>query len=473
MTSFDKREKNSSQTERVNFRSFYFSTVEKAFEDEYTRCLNYQDTLTVLCDAYILMFETMDSLSRAPSVEWWARQCRNSAYKSCLRRKALNISHESAETDDFPKISTDDKFTLWSNIKKIGKVNAFMLMPVPYSVAGFKGVIKNTVQGFSPRKKITIITVFCSVILTLIVSAGVYKYAVSFIKTDNNNYLDDEEIFLTDNMYKGFELSGVNYTVDYSLMDTIMENAAIRAGEKVKEDEEEEARQQALEEERKNNRVSSEVTSTGKTLKKWDYLYLDRDPKDYVARTTTTPFTYSKIEIDADGSVGTAANTARFSGDQWLDKEVTNIVTQLARSELTDSNRLGALYSYICKYGRYGKPDRQFDTYVERAKYFYKYRIGTSAEYSAAFYALCAAAGYDCKIIEGYFTVDNGDDTKKYYKHEWVCITLNGIEYHFDPEADSNASGTKTNSHYFMAAKGNSRWELFCRDHQWNGKSAR
>jgi len=477
MISFKKRNKDANKKisknnkyKRTNFREFYFSTVEKAFQDEYTRCLNYEDTLTVLCDSYILMFETMDDLSSAPSIEWWIRNCRNSAYKSCLRRKALQIAHERDETDDFPSISNDDKFKLWDNIKKIGNVNTFMIMPVPYSVVGFTGIIKNTIQGFSPKKKLTIITVFCSLILISVAAFSFYKYVLPIITTtDSNTYLEDEEIFLDSEMYSDYEFSSVKFNIDNTMMEEIMDNAAIRAEEKVKEDELEAERIASLEEEnRKNN--SSKNTSSLLYIQKWDYSFMERDADDYVPRTTTTPFTYDEVEVNAEGSVGTAANIVRYSGDEWLDKEVNNIVTQLINKDLNDIDRLGALYSYVCKYGRYGKPHEQLDTYIERAKYFYKYRIGTSAEYSAAFYALCSAAGYDCTIIEGYFTVDNKNGKKDWYKHEWVCITLNGIEYHFDPEADSNAKGTDVNTHYFMAAKGNSRWELFCRDHQWTGK---
>ena len=453
-------EEASTYDDNVNFREFFFETVEKAFIDEYTRCLNYEDTLTVLCDAYILMFEDVDKLHRSPSVQWWIRKNRNVAYSSCVRRKSLINIYEVEEGEEFPTINREDIFELWKRIKKIGNVNAFILMPKPFGSVNFSKAVKNAIRSISPQRAMTIATTAGIVVVSIIIGAVLYTQIVPMLtKEQDGTFAAEEEIFLDESFYEQYNITTVDVEIDYEIMDAVMKDAAERADEKIAEDERIKAQEEA-------EKAASQVSSVFVIDK--EYEFLSRDPKDEVKRTTTTTVIFIPHEVEGSGSLNSAANKPEYTGDTWLDKELKNVVSLLLKDSMNDSQKLSALYEYVCKYGKYAKAPQGFESYVDSAKHFFKYREGTSAEYASAFYALCEAAGYRCDLIKGYFYTVQSDGKKKYYDHVWCMITLNGIEYHFDPEADSNNNGSAVNKNYFMVAKDNSRWKLFIDTHAWS-----
>ncbi|MBQ6570132.1 MAG: transglutaminase domain-containing protein [Clostridia bacterium] len=448
--------------EEINesFRDFFFSTVKRAFTDEYTRCLNYEDAITVLSEAYILMYQQIDSLHHAPSAQWWVRKNRDTAYNSCVRRKKLSNIYESEEGESFPEISDDDVYELWKRIKKVGSINTFVLMPKPMGSLKTIDSVKHYIRSISPQRAITIVTVLgISVFVALLGAVFYAKVLPLFVDKDAASYLEEKEIYLEPEFFEQFDMTTVDVDIDQDLMNEIMDDAAVRAEEKIAEDEREAellAESQA--------QASEPESTTSVNLK--DYEFFSRDPKDNVTTTTTTTVKFIAQEVEGEGSRNTAANAPEYTGDQWLDKEVKNVVTLLLKDSMSDSEKLGALYEYICKYGSYGTCDREFENYIQRAKYFFKYRTGTSQEYAAAYYALCSAVGYKCKIVNGYFVVEKGSKTY-YYEHSWCKITLNGIEYYFDPEADSNQNGSKVDKHFFFVTRDNSRWKLFTQTHKW------
>lgn len=445
----------------INFREFFFSTVEKAFTDEYTRCLNYEDTVTVLCDAYILMFREIDKLHWSPSVQWWIRKNRNAAYRDCIRRKSLSNIFENNEGECFPQISEEDIYALWKRIKKIGCVNAFLLMPQPFGSVKLSKTLLNSLRAMSPQKALTIVTAASITVLSVVVIVLFFTQILPLIiDSEDGQFLGEEEIYLDDSFYDRFNITTVDTVIDDSLMTDVMNEAATRAEEKIKEDEE---RQQA------ESQVSSKPVSSTTVVINKDYEFFSRDPKDEVKTTTTTTVKFIAQKVEGAGSRNTAANQPQYTGDEWLDKELKNIDALLLDDSMNDSARLGALYEYVCKYGNYGQCDQKLDTYIDRAKYFFKYRRGTSAEYAAAYYALCSAAGYKCKLVEGYFYTQKGE-AKTYYEHVWCMITLNGIDYYFDPEADCNFNGSTVRKNFFMVTKDNSRWKLFLATHKWAGE---
>lgn len=443
-----------------SFRDFFFSTVDKTFLNQMTYLLNRDDALTVMCNAYIDMYFNRHKLKYAPSREWWIRKTCQTSYRKCIRNKNLSLAHEYEETDVFPVLTDQEKMSLWTDIKKISDINTFAIIPTPYGSI----TIRERFKGF--LRQISLYRLIKTVLLTSFIAAGVFTGLFLVVKVlpmfiEKNVKIPEREIYLSDDAYDGYFFMDTGYEIDESVFNETVADAQERGEQKRLEEE-------AAEIEREESSDSSEVSSLAELDSKYS-MFLSRDPGTLIfsSDTVSKVNSYEVQSVEEAGSVGNSTAGTIEIGDEWLDNETSNVVSSLLSETMTDTEKLSVLYRYVCRYGSYGEPDKKLMGIAENASYFFKYRMGTSQNYASAFVALCRSAGYDCDVLLGSFVINSGESDEIKIPHYWCVVKVNGISYHFDPEADSNATGTGMRNYYFMAADGNLRWKLFCRDHIW------
>ena len=126
------------------------------------------------------------------------------------------------------------------------------------------------------------------------------------------------------------------------------------------------------------------------------------------------------------------------TNEEYVDNKVQEIFSELFTDEMSNYEKVSALYTYIHEnyyyetsfigpQTHYAKNyDRQM---VGRCKGFFKTGHGTCTEYSACFMIMLRALGYNAYCVHGSFSTSG--------QHTWVVVYLAGEKYTFDPEVDS------------------------------------
>ena len=164
-------------------------------------------------------------------------------------------------------------------------------------------------------------------------------------------------------------------------------------------------------------------------------------------------------------AIGNAAGTPVYTEDVDINAKLIEIINSVIKDDMSDFAKLKALYNYVGSHSTYQEYEISGEDQLSLLKDYFDHSGGTSQHYAAVMAALVEAAGYRCDVISGSFVLNRDTEFEREVRHYWNRMSLNGIVYYLDVEADSNADGTEVRDYYFMAADGNSRWDIYMRDH--------
>ncbi|MDR1565375.1 MAG: hypothetical protein LBS74_10495 [Oscillospiraceae bacterium] len=431
---YKKKKKIIAETE--TFRSFYFDTVDTVYLNVFTRVLNHKDAVSVLIDTYTLMYDELKTLRKAPSRIWWIRKYSNEGYRKSLRGRNLTLAHECEPTDEFPKLTENQKHEVWHQVLKMRDINEFATVPVPSVLSRASGgvfaPILGRIKAMPLWDKIIILAIVLACIgASIAITVLVLKIAPKFM--DKEVVETQKEIFLPDSAYEGFVFEEPANYVDAGRINQAVLQAKDRAD--------------AL-----DSLISKESTSSAPYF----------DPA-----WTSKPKFGSAPDVPSMEPMGNVQGLKSTTGDEQFDAEISKTLNYIINDQMSDKDKVFTIYSFVCHYGRYEQNKHQEPDFVNQARDFFLHSGGDSKNYSAAFKVLCDAAGYPSSLVEGEFIIQNSDGTQTLIEHTWATLVLNGLEYHFDPEADCDKNAENIRTNYFLAARGNSKWELFIRDHRW------
>ena len=131
-----------------------------------------------------------------------------------------------------------------------------------------------------------------------------------------------------------------------------------------------------------------------------------------------------------------------------LDALITKIFNKIHTKKMTTYDKVRACYDYLIKTTTYGSPiifignasgDLVYESDYDWALVEYAYSLlstkyGVCDNYSAAFVVMCRRIGLDAHIVGGTVSKKGGGRTG----HAWTYIKLNGTQYVFDPQVQSN-----------------------------------
>ena len=406
-TQYYTKKKSKAKDGRENFLQLYDRTCHKIYFYAYSNCHNVNDADVIMRDAYIYMYEHIAELRNSKSVDIWQKECVEKAFRALLRSQRLELLDDNENFTASSTLSESKKEDLWNSIIKMADIDPWRMVPIPGKSSIFSVMADQTI---SDLRYMTIGDIIKSA-LTIIAICVAIVFAVSFIV----NYIKDkqegkvdaiQEIFLDERYYEGFDLTTAE-RVATSLVDNSTNDAM-----KHERDEE-------------GNRLS--------------YSY--------------------------PPSIGNTAGSPVYTDDIDVNAALIDIIKEIITEDMSDFEKLEAIYEYVgtnltyAEYTASGKDD------VALIKDCLEHKSGTSQHYSALLAALCEAAGYRCTVIEGSFILNRDTEFERTVLHYWNRVSLNGIVYYLDVEADSSADGSTVRKYYFMAADGNPRWEIFNRDH--------
>ncbi len=125
------------------------------------------------------------------------------------------------------------------------------------------------------------------------------------------------------------------------------------------------------------------------------------------------------------------------SGNTELDRMVQQILNEILTDEMTQYEKLRAVYDYSLQELHYGKGGRfekgTDDWWQEEAVRMLRTKRGNCYSFAAAFCALSRPLGYDTKVVSG-STFGSG-------VHGWAYILFDGEEHIFDPQAEQRGVG--------------------------------
>jgi len=154
--------------------------------------------------------------------------------------------------------------------------------------------------------------------------------------------------------------------------------------------------------------------------------------------------------------------SGKTTGDSALDKSVEALLTEICAQ--CDAP-LKTVYDWLCTELKYraqpGEGVKEFtkELVVSLAQdALDKRRCDCDGE-AALTAVLLRRMGYDAKIVQGQFQRGEGGE---WVDHAWVCVAMDGIDYHFDPLYDAHFSDGNSTS-CFMATdaemEATHRWE--------------
>lgn len=183
-------------------------------------------------------------------------------------------------------------------------------------------------------------------------------------------------------------------------------------------------------------------------------------------KSTTTKRTV--ITTDARAVLNSARLKPTLTNDKELDDRVESILNKITNNSMSTYDKVVAIHNYIIDNGRYGylmdkNPSVTYLSVYDRqvvaaSKAFLKSWTGTCFDFAAGFMVLCRRIGLDCYKVKGEFIADKGAVTN----HGWNIITINGVDYIFDVEADWRQSKPQEGKYadiYFCVI---SHWRMSC-----------
>lgn len=128
------------------------------------------------------------------------------------------------------------------------------------------------------------------------------------------------------------------------------------------------------------------------------------------------------------------------SGNEEVDRYVSEILDACTDASMTQMEKLSACYCYVRDYRYLGRNSVIYDKTMSLdqaagyANKMYSTGKGDCYNFAAAFYFLARALGYDARAVVGecgYIWNTHA------IPHGWVEITMDGVDYLFDPEIEN------------------------------------
>lgn len=394
------------QNKRETFLQLYNRTCEKVFSYAFELCLNHSDALIICREAYIDMYFEISSLRSAPNVEYWQRKQVEKTMRYLARKKRISLIREKTSNDPPDDITSDEKEDLWRRINRTVDLDPWRLVPIPGKSTVFSVLADQAASDISYMSVGDIAKSVVIVLLILGVIGGGFGLYYYFNRNSVRDVDDMEEIFLDERSYTSYN-----------------EKSSIQVSDE------------------EINALIKEV-------------FGGLDDEGGMSKGLKLSHSTSKDPI--------------YTNDAEINENLKKIVGEIITDEMSDTEKLWAVYYYVGKNIRYADVRDRSEDSLNLLKYYFETRTGDSRHYAALFKALCNAAGYECSVIKGRFVLNSDTEFRRDIRHYWNQIGLNGMYYYFDCEADSDAFGTEVREYYFMAADGNNKWEIWNRDHENN-----
>ncbi len=402
---------------RENFLQLYNRTCHTIFYHSFECSRNRKDAEVIMRDAYIYMFDHIAELRNAESVDKWQQECVQKAFRGLLRSRILMLVEDGSTYTISSTISESMKEDIWERITKTSDIDPWRLIPIPGKSTIFSVIADQTM---SDMRYMTPLDIFKSVVTIVLIVAAVIAaivLGVGYIRDLRAGALDPmEEVFMDERRYDEFTITEAE-SVDYDEVNKLFNEASLL-----------------------------DVNEEGKHI-----TYNFPSTIGNTAGTPTLLPPYSSNEEDSK----------RIDINMKLDEIIKSVIND----DMSDFAKLKALYNYVGSHSTYQEYEMSGEDYLSLLCDYFDYNGGTSQHYSAVLAALIEAAGYRCDIVSGSFVLNRDTEFQREVRHYWNRMSLNGIVYYLDIEADSNADGTEVRDYYFMAADGNSRWEIYMRDH--------
>ncbi len=396
---------------RENFLQLFNRTCHRIYFYAYDLCGNTDDADMIFRDAYIYMHQHIAELRSSKSVDSWQKECVETSFRALLRSQLLILVHDPVPVYSASStLSENKKEELWNKIIKMADIDPWRMVPVPGKSTIFSVIADQTI---SDLRYMSIGDILKSAALILILCAVVVGVIVIGIKLITSRTTEQtttmQEIFLDERYYADYDLNIVSSLSPDEL------NSAY------------------------NDALKHDVDEEG-----------------------------NRITHTAPANIGNTAGTPVYTEDPDVNAKLIEIIESIITEDMSDFDKLRALYIYVggaLEYRSY--PSDNPRTSIGILKDCLEFRAGTSIHYATLLDALCDAAGYNCRVVSGIFYLNRGTEFEQAIEHHWCSISLNGIIYHLDIEADCDSSGTTVREYYFLAADGNAKWDIFERDHKW------
>ena len=391
------------QNKRETFLQLYNRTCERVFRYAFELCLNHEDAVTVCREAYIDMYFQIATLRTAPSVEYWQRKQVDKTMRYLARKGRLSLLHEKSMNDAPDSITSDEKEDIWRRINRTVDIDPWRLVPIPGKSTIFSVLADQAVSDLSYMSFVDIAKMISAVVLIIgLMAGGCFGLYYYFYHNEDRNVDPMEEIFLDERRYSDYNAQNSVQVTDEEIHQVIRDA----------------------------------------------FGGLD-----------------DEAGMSSSGISKSTAKSPIYTNDAEINDKLKNIIAEIIKDDMSDIERLRAIYQYVGKNIRYADVSDRSEDYLTLLKYYFKTNTGDSRHYSAFFRALCNAAGYECEIIKGRFVLNYDTEFRRDIRHYWNKIPLNGMYYYFDCEADSDEFGTEVREYYFMATDGNKKWEIWNRDH--------
>ncbi len=392
---------------RENFLQLYNRTCHLIYYFSFECSRNRKDAELIMRDAYIYMFEHIAELRNAESVEKWQEECTQKAFRGLLRSRLLVLVDDGSIYTMSSNISESLKEDIWERITKTADIDPWRLIPIPGKSTIFSVMADQTM---SDMRYMTPLDIFKSAVLIMFIvvaSLAVIIFGVIYVRDMRAGMLDPmEEVFMDERVYDQFIITEAE-SVDYDEVASLFDQASLL-----------------------------DVNEEG-----------------------------VHIEYKFPATIGNTAGSPTYTEDVEINSKLITIINSVITDDMSNFEKLKALYDYVGSHSTYQEYEMSGEDQLSLLRDYFAYNGGTSQHYSAVLAALIEAAGYRCEVISGSFVINRDTEFERSVRHYWNRMSINGIVYFLDVEADSNADGTEVRDYYFMAADGNSRWDIYSRDH--------
>jgi len=406
-TKYFTKDKSSRKSKRENFLQLYDRTCHIIYYYSYEACRNQRDADIIMRDAFIYMYEHIAELRNSKSVDSWQNECVQKAFRALLRSQQLELLEDNAVVTTSSRLSESKKEDLWNSIIKMADIDPWRMIPIPGKSSLFSVLADQTISDLRYMTIGDIIKSVITVLVIIVAFIALVIFTIDFIRDRKAAQVEPiQEIFLDERYYADFDLTNAE-------------------------------------------RVSADaVAASAKQAQKYD-----RDEEGNL------------LSFTAPNSIGNTAGSPAYTDDVEVNAALIDIVKAVINESMSDFEKLEALYDYVGKHLTYSEYVPSGEDQVSLIKDCLEHKSGTSQHYAALLSALCEAAGYRSSVIEGSFILNRDTEFERDVRHYWNKVSLNGIAYYLDVEADAAADGSIVRKYYFMAADGNPRWEIFTRDH--------
>lgn len=392
---------------RENFLQLYNRTCHTIFFYSFECSRNRKDAELIMRDAYIYMFDHIAELRTAESVDKWQQECVEKAFRALLRSRLLVLLEDGSRYTLSSTISESLKEDIWEKITKTSDIDPWRLIPIPGKSTVFSVLADQTMSDMRYMSPVDILKSAVLILVAAVAVVAVIVFGISYVRDMRAGMLDPmEEVFMDERRYDEFIITEAE-SVDYDEVAALFEQAS-----------------------------QLDVTEDGE-----------------------------HINYQFPGTIGNTAGSPTYTEDIDINAKLIEIIDSVITDDMSDFAKLKALYYYVGSHSTYQEYEMSGEDTLSLLRDYFDYGGGTSQHYAAVMAALIEAAGYRCDVVSGSFVLNRDTEFERSVRHYWNRMSLNGIVYYLDIEADSNADGTEVRDYYFMAADGNSRWDIYSRDH--------